>query len=166
MPLSAAAAAGFNHIFPTITTNYGNDCRLADVRFTVRVTSATGYVAPDFDEPELSVGHCGASPTITGCSATRTFWFRTPRPATGNTIGGAACGDLVFDTAAAQPAWDGNAPPPPPYTGTFKWDPTRSDIGHDFMLRGLELDLSYVFNHPPDAVLECAQIVIKTKIVP
>jgi hypothetical protein len=164
MPLSAAT--GLNSVFPTINTNYADSCRLKDIRFTVRVTSATGFVAPVFDDPTMSVGHCGATSTSSGCSSDTTYSFLFPAAATGNTIGGAACGSLVFDTAAAQPEWNRTAPPPAPYTGTFKWDPTRSGIGSDYMLRGLDLDLSYVFNHPPDAVLECAQIVITTKIVP
>jgi hypothetical protein len=152
-------------VFRPITTNYADDCRLADIRFTVRVTSATGYV-PSILGPKMSVGHCGRTSTASGCSSTPTFSFDYPAAATGNTIGGAACGNLVFDTAAVQPAWNPAAPPPAPYTGTFKWDPMRNGIGEDYMLRGLDLDLSYVFNHPPDAVLECAQIVITTKIVP
>jgi hypothetical protein len=154
-------------VFRPITTNYADDCRLADIKFTVRVTSATGYV-PSILSPKMSVGHCGATSTTSGCSSTPTFSFDyLPGPgATGNAIGGAACGGLVFDTAAAPPAWNPAAPPPAPYTGTFQWDPTRSGIGRDYRLRDLDLDLSYVFNHPADAVLECAQIVITTKIVP
>jgi hypothetical protein len=167
MALSAATGRGPTSVFPTITTDYADDCRLKDIRFTVRVTSATGYGAPGLDNPEMEVGYCGVNSTSGGCSGTKTFEFVRPATATGNTIGGAACGNLVFDTAAPPPAWNRDAPPPAPYTGTFQWDPTRSGIGRDYRLRGLELHLgSFVSNHPADAVVECAHIVITTKIVP
>jgi hypothetical protein len=163
MPLSTALRVG---AFATITTNYADDCRLANITFTVSVTSATGYGGTSFGDPNMTVLHCGRTSTTSGCGQTSTFSFAAPAAATGNSIGGTSCRNLFFDTAAPPPAWNPSAPPPAPYVGKFQWDPARTEIGRDYMLRNLDLDLVNTFDHPPDAVLECAQFVITTKIVP
>jgi len=165
--LSGATGATSVFPFPVTTANIDpNKCALKDIKFTVRLTSVTGYGGPGFENPTMQVGHCGLTSVSSGCSATPTFEFGLATPATGNTIGGAACNALVFDTAAPPPPWNSAAPPPPPYTGTFQWDPGRTGVGRDYRLKGLDLDLSYVFEHPADAILECAQIVITTQLLP
>lgn len=162
MLLSNAVAYG-SGLFPEITTNYASSCQLKEVKVTLYVTTVAGFTSPFFDTPRASLGHCGTGPTWSGCSSTSLYDFNFSVPATGNALG-SSCGDFVFDTRATAP-WNPDAPPPPPYSGTFQLDPARNGAGRPYHLSGLEYDLM-AGGHPDDAILQCARIDITTQVVP
>jgi hypothetical protein len=153
-------------LFPPDTANYDLRCVIKDVKITVHLTTATGFVAvpfPGYVDPQMVLGVCGSGVGFSGCGGSIVYQFSLSKLATGNLIG-ASCGDLVMDTAATT-VFD-PATVLPPYSGTYQWDPFRSGVGDKWRLNGLEYDLINTSNHPPDTILQCARIDITTQMVP
>lgn len=155
-----SSATNNSAVFPQLPT-YDPHCVVKEISISMQVTTATGF-APNFTNPSAQMGVCGAGVGFTGCIASPLYAFQSN--ASGTRLG-TSCSDFVFDTTASTP-FNGASPPAPPYSGTYQVDPGRSGVGDLWYLAGLQYEFSYVFNHPPDAMLECATIVITTQIVP
>jgi hypothetical protein len=128
------------------------------------VTTATGFGSgpTPFTDPRANMVVCGSGVGFGGCSQSGIYSFQFN--ATGTQIG-SSCSDFVFDTAGTT-VFDPAAPPTPPYSGTYQWDPLRFGVGDQWHLNGITYDFGGTSGHPPDTVLQCARIDIKTKIVP
>lgn len=162
-PKLLSAATGDWALFGTPLGDYGTDCLVDRLRLSMHVTTAAGFgSAPSTDTPRAQLGICGTGQGWSGCGADHLYSFSgVDAVATGNQLG-SSCGDFVFDTGSGT-AWDNNAPPAPPYAGTYRFA-ADSLILDNTRLRNLDLTFLYVFDHPEDAVLECARIEIWTRI--
>jgi len=162
-PVLISAASNNRTLFPEVTTNYGLDCVIDQVKVTLYLTTTIGFIntpSGDYRSPGASISVCGNGVGFSGCTSSSLFFFVSN--ATGNQLG-SACGNFVFDTTATAP-FDATAPPPAPYDGTYQLDPTGSGVGDNWRLKNIQFDLSG--GGPPDLTLQCAKIDLTTKIVP
>lgn len=154
------------NVFPRIATDYVYKCVVKEIKVTMRVTTVTGFVAAppnDYRTPNMEIVACGSRNGVAGCAGTKTYQFLGGAVASGNQIG-TTCNDFTFDTTATT-VWVPSAPPLPPYSGTYQWDPARTGIADLWRLNGLQLEAAG-FVHPPDALLQCARIDITTQMLP
>lgn len=150
------------NVFPRITTDYVHKCVIKEVRVAMRVTTVTGFVGT-YRVPSMEIVACGSRNGVAGCAGSKTYQFLGGAQASGNQIG-TTCSDFVFDTTETT-VWVPTAPPLPPYSGTYQWDPARVGVAEPWRLNNLLFEAAG-FTHPPDALLECARIDIETQMLP
>jgi hypothetical protein len=142
---------------------YGPECRVKDVRISLHVTTATGFVGGIGTSPGAWMIICGegvnsAGVGFAGCGGSGPLFYFSGT-ATGNELG-SNCSNFVFDTTAATP-FNPLAPGAPPYAGTYGWDFDGRD---SWFLN--DLQLRFAADGPDDMILQCATLVFTTEIVP
>jgi len=112
----------------------------------------------------MEIVACGSRNGVVGCAGSKTYQFLGGAHASGNQIG-TNCTDFVFDTTATT-VWVPTAPPLPPYSGTYQWDPARVGVAEPWRLERPSCSRRLVSSIRPTRFLECARIDIETQMLP
>jgi hypothetical protein len=159
--MTAATSGTPSIAFPN-TANYGLDCVISEVKVSLHLTTASGFLTTT-NSPTAMVLLCG-SLSGGGGGCTQTTMFQFSANATGNQLG-SSCSDFSFDTTSSTP-FNPLAPGAPPYSGNYSLDPGDSSVGADWHLKNAEFGFSNYSGGPADLTLRCATVDITTKIVP